>query len=323
VPSTRDKRKKKDEFHILPFTRVVGQVRLKQALELVHVAPAIGGVLISGERGTAKSTVVRAFARMMHGDLPVTLPINATEDRVVGGWQVESLLKGKSQAQKGLLESADGKLLYVDEINLLDDHLVNLILDVASTGVLEVQREGFDRHADVRFTLVGTMNPEEGGLRPQLLDRFGLMVGVTAETDPAQRRKILNAVLAFDDGSKAWASEAAKADAARRAILETARELRPTIKSSNAALDRCIALVKAFEAQGHRGERAMALAAQAKVALELAAGVKRSKQVEAADVDAVAQFALQHRRPKALRGDAMDWTEEDTTKLRASAAAAH
>src|SRR5262245_20775657 len=161
-------------IRLLPYARIVGQEQLKLALELAYVAPRIGGVLVSGHRGTAKSTAVRAFAQMVSGELPVTLPINATEDRVVGGWKIESLLKakGKPEVNPGLLEVANGRLLYVDEVNLLDDHIVNLILDVASTGVLDVQREGFSRNVETRFTLVGTMNPEEGILRPQLLDRF-------------------------------------------------------------------------------------------------------------------------------------------------------
>src|SRR5207248_7357981 len=156
-------------------------------------------VLISGERGTGKSTIVRAFAQMMYDDLPVTIPINATEDRVVGGWQIDELMRTNAKPQKGLLKEADGKLLYVDEVNLLDDHIVNIILDVTSTGVLVVEREGQDIQEPVQFTLVGTMNPEEGGLRPQLLDRFGLMVRVVAEANPEQRRQILQTVLAFDE----------------------------------------------------------------------------------------------------------------------------
>jgi magnesium chelatase subunit I len=168
-------------IQILPYALLVGQAQLKLALELAYIAPRLGGVLISGQRGTGKSTAVRAFSQMMYldengqGRLPVTLPINATEDRVVGGWNLHKLVKGELEPQIGLLEEADGGLLYVDEVNLLDDHIVNIILDVTSTGVLVVQREGKSEQKPVSLTLVGTMNPEEGGLRPQLLDRFGLM----------------------------------------------------------------------------------------------------------------------------------------------------
>src|ERR1035438_10243370 len=183
---------------ILPYTYVVGQEKLKLALELAYIAPRIGGVLISGERGTAKSTTVRAFASMVYQHLPVTIPINATEDRVIGGWQVQELIKGKTEKLPGLIEEAHHKLLYIDEVNLLDDHIVNIILDVTSTGKLVIQRDGLNEQRDVHITLVGTMNPEEGGLRPQLLDRFGLMVDVTTLPEPEMRRAILKTVLQFD-----------------------------------------------------------------------------------------------------------------------------
>ncbi len=166
---------KKSAIQILPYTLIVGQEKIKLALELAYIAPRIGGVLLSGQRGTAKSTAVRAFSMMIYDRLPVTLPINATEDRVVGGWEINQLMKGEPKWQEGLIqEAAKDKLLYIDEVNLLDDHIVNIILDVSSTGVLVVQRDGQRREEAVSFNLVGTMNPEEGGLRPQLLDRFWL-----------------------------------------------------------------------------------------------------------------------------------------------------
>lgn len=115
-------------IQIMPYSMIVGQQQLKLALELVYIAPRIGGVLLSGERGTGKSTIVRAFTAMMYDRLPVTLPINATEDRVVGGWDINQLMLGKVVPQQGLLEEANGILLYIDEVNLLDDHIVNIIL---------------------------------------------------------------------------------------------------------------------------------------------------------------------------------------------------
>jgi magnesium chelatase subunit I len=207
---------------ILPYSRIVGQEQIKLALEIAYVAPQrLGGVLISGQRGTGKSTAVRAFAQIVDGQLPVTLPINATEDRVVGGWKIDALMRSESTWQPGLLEEANGRLLYVDEVNLLDDHIVNIILDVTSTGVLVVQRDGQNKQSEkVAFTLVGTMNPEEGGLRPQLLDRFGLMVSVAAETDAEKRLAILQNVLAFDQaiaaleqtGASEWLDRARQQD---------------------------------------------------------------------------------------------------------------
>lgn len=189
------------DVHILPYSHVVGQAELKLALELNYIAPRIGGVLISGQRGTAKSTVVRAFSLLTGGELPVTLPINATDDRVLGGWELDALMRGEARTQPGLLEEAGEKgMLYIDEVNLLDDHIVNIILDVVSTGVLSVQREAIDTVRNIAFGLVGTMNPEEGGLRPQLLDRFGLMVAVS-ELDQEQRRAMVLAVLRFDDAA--------------------------------------------------------------------------------------------------------------------------
>jgi magnesium chelatase subunit I len=141
---------------ILPYSLIVGQEQLKLALELAYIAPQLGGVLISGHRCTGKSTAVRAFAQMVYGDLPDTLPINATEDRVVGGLDVDKLMQSQTKWKDGLLVEANQKLLYVDEVNLLDDHIVNIILDVTSTGKLEIQRDGQSIREDLSFTLVGT-----------------------------------------------------------------------------------------------------------------------------------------------------------------------
>ncbi|RBM16858.1 AAA family ATPase [Streptomyces sp. PT12] len=173
---------------ILPYSLLVGHRELRTALEIAYVNEAVGGVLATGQRGTAKTTTVRAFTMMTVGRLPVTLPIGATDDRVLGGWQIKKLMRGAAEPEDGLLVEAaksPARMLYVDEINLLDDYLVNIILDVVSTGVLSVQREGrAEELHDVNFALVGTMNPDEGGLRPQLLDRFGLVADVLPEEDP-------------------------------------------------------------------------------------------------------------------------------------------
>lgn len=295
---------------VLPFSRIVGQCELKRVLEIAHVMPSVGGVLASGERGTAKSTAVRAFAYMMYGRLPVTLPINATDDRIVGGWQVDALLRGEPKQMKGLLEEAHNGLLYVDEVNLLDDHVVNIILDVVSTGLLVVQRDGLDR-ADVRlsFTLVGTMNPEEGGLRPQLLDRFGLMVPITTEQDTSVRKDILLTVLRFEEERRkpdsAWLHEGAAADRAHRERIEAARTAVGQVLLGPEAAELCARVSVAFGVTGHRGDIVMAEAARAAAALD------GRGEVTASDVAFVAPYALMHRRPEAAYGDAVTWGPED------------
>lgn len=295
---------------IMPYTQIVGQKQIKLALELAYIAPRIGGVLISGQRGTGKSTAVRAFSRMVYQRLPVTLPINATEDRVVGGWQIDQLMKGEATWQPGLLEEANGTLLYVDEVNLLDDHIVNLILDVTSTGILVVQRDGGRREEPINFTLVGTMNPEEGGLRPQLLDRFGMMVNVKAESD--QRAEVLEAVLAFDSSlqSKPPSSDAntrvqdANEEEHRRK-LEAARQKFPEVQISPAMIKKCVRVAAEFKAEGHRGDYVIAFAARAHAAL------RGSSRTTDKDIIAVAPLALPHRRPEFAHGGQFHWSPKD------------
>ncbi|WP_445214795.1 AAA family ATPase [Brasilonema sp. UFV-L1] len=304
-------------IQILPYTLIVGQQQIKLALELAYIAPRIGGVLLSGQRGTGKSTAVRAFAQMMYERFPVTLPINATEDRVVGGWRIDELMQSKAVPQKGLLEEANGGLLYIDEVNLLDDHIVNIILDVTSTGVLVVQREGQSFQKPVSFTLVGTMNPEEGGLRPQLLDRFGLMVSVEAEQNEAERTMILQTVLEFDEAvsqlkageTSAYINEALEKDKKRKALLEKARQNFYNVKVPVNVARNCVKLAMEFKAEGNRGDYIIALAARAYAALVDA------KQVTNDHVAEVARLALQHRRPEVLQSNQMPWSDEDDQQV--------
>lgn len=310
---------------IMPYSMVVGQKQLKLALELAYVAPRIGGVLLSGQRGTGKSTLVRAFAHAVYGDLPVTLPINATEDRVVGGWNIGALLNSQLQEQPGLLESADGKLLYIDEVNLLDDHIVNMILDVTSTGVLSIEREGRHTEREVRFTLVGTMNPSEGGLRPQLLDRFGVMVDVVSETDDVVREDILRAVLDYDAARALERTtpeaelappplqtlrDARASDSRRGSELQAARDRLGNVKLPAEMAKACVQIGKRFQVEGHRGDYIMALAARARAAIR---GVET---VEADDVREVAPLALQHRRPGVLQSGKALWSAKDADDVR-------
>ncbi|HLP88441.1 MAG TPA: AAA family ATPase [Nostocaceae cyanobacterium] len=308
---------KESEINILPYSLIVGQKQLKLALEIAYIAPRIGGVLISGQRGTGKSTAVRAFAKMMTGKLPVTLPINATEDRVVGGWKIDQLMDGKAVAQPGLLEKANGSLLYIDEVNLLDDHIVNIILDVTSTGVLIVQREGRNANKSVSFNLVGTMNPEEGGLRPQLLDRFGLMVSVKAEAEKNQRAKILRTVLDFDQAlflqkagkSSDYIDDAIAKDEEKRKLLEEAKQRFYQVEISEEMALKCVNLAAHFQAEGNRGDYIIALAARALAALQ------NIEVVTDEHIKNVAQLALQHRRSVANQNNQMSWSEEDNQNL--------
>lgn len=302
---------------ILPYTYIVGQERLKLALELAYIAPRIGGVLISGQRGTAKSTTVRAFAIMMYNALPVTIPINATEDRVVGGWQIKALMDGKAIAQPGLLEDAHNKVLYIDEVNLLDDHIVNIILDVTSTGKLVVQREGRNDQRDVYTTLVGTMNPEEGGLRPQLLDRFGLMVGIEAIKDPTSRHQILQTVLEFDralqdkrEGNfSAFLAIGHKETEQWRIEIEQARNRFYNVKLPPKIAATCVKLAEDFEVEGHRTDYLLALATCAYAA--------RLNEQEATleHLRAIAELVLRHRLPGSNQLDYALWSEEEEQHL--------
>src|ERR1700745_1783190 len=187
-----------------PFSAVVGQDDLKLALLLTAVDPTIGGVLIKGERGTAKTTIARGLASLLppkSDGVPapfVELPLGATEDRVVGSLDVTKALRdGDTQLRSGVLARANGGVLYVDEVNLLPDHLVDLLLDAAASGWVTVERDGVSAGEQARFVLIGTMNPEEGDLRPQFIDRFGLSVTVTAPLDEAERMEVGGRRIAF------------------------------------------------------------------------------------------------------------------------------
>ena len=319
-----------EQIPILPYSLLVGQEQLRLALELAYISPSIGGVLITGERGTGKSTAVRAFAQMIYNRLPVTLPINATEDRVVGGWYIDKLINlsllqqpdGTEQAkQPGLIEKADQGLLFIDEVNLLDDHIVNIILDVTATGILTIEREARSEEKRVAFTLVGTMNPEEGWLRQQFLDRFGLIVSVTAETDEQKRTQILKTVIDFDRAVRqsritqnptpylAFIADAQQKNTDKRSQLETARQSVDEVEFPDAMTELCVKVAKAFKVVGHRADYIMALAARAYAALE------GDRIVAKHHLQTVAPLAVTHRRQEeTVRGQTL-WTTEDDEML--------
>ncbi|CAL9317191.1 putative cobaltochelatase [Streptomyces sp. SudanB182_2057] len=308
-----------------PFSAIVGQDDLRLALLLNAVSPAVGGVLVRGEKGTAKSTAVRALSALLPAvavvpgcrfscdpaapdpscpDGPheagngteraarmVELPVGASEDRLVGALDIErALAEGVKAFEPGLLADAHRGILYVDEVNLLHDHLVDLLLDAAAMGASYVEREGVSvRHA-AKFLLVGTMNPEEGELRPQLLDRFGLTVEVAASREPDQRVEVVRRRLAYDDDPAGFAAKWAEEEAAVRQRIVAARELLPQVRLGDAALRQIAATCAAFEVDGMRADIVMARTATA-----LAAWAGRT-DVLAEDVRQAALLALPHRR---------------------------
>lgn len=308
-----------------PFTAVVGQDDLRLALLLNAVSPRVGGVLVRGEKGTAKSTAVRALSALLPEidvvpgcrfscdpsapdpacpDGPhengsgvarparmVELPVGASEDRLVGALDIErALSEGVKAFEPGLLAEAHRGILYVDEVNLLHDHLVDLLLDAAAMGASYVEREGVSvRHA-ARFLLVGTMNPEEGELRPQLLDRFGLTVEVAASRDPETRAEVVRRRLAHEDDPVAFAARWADEEAAVRQRIVAARRLLPQVRLGDGALRQIAATCAAFEVDGMRADIVMARTATA-----LAAWAGRT-EVLAEDVRQAALLALPHRR---------------------------
>ncbi|WP_036571321.1 magnesium chelatase subunit D family protein [Nocardia sp. BMG51109] len=294
VPSARDSEAG------FPFSAVVGQERLQLALILCAVHPGIGGVLVRGEKGTAKSTVVRALARLLppavdeHGERParlVELPVGATEDRVVGSLDLERVLRDGEQAfRPGLLAAAHHGVLYVDEVNLLHDHLVDVLLDAAAMGRVHIERDGVSHSHPARFVLVGTMNPEEGELRPQLLDRFGLTVDVAASRDVDVRMSVVRRRLDYEAGPAAFAERYAAADQEVAESILTARDRLAEVALDDVELRRIAALCAAFDVDGMRADLVVARTATAHAAWRGSAGVT------AEDVRVAAELALPHRR---------------------------
>lgn len=324
--------------NIYPFTAIVGQDLMKRALILNAVNPGIGGVLIRGERGTAKSTAVRALAALLPEievitespfnddpnrpnewsdlvrdwdeqgrELTVTtrrtrmidLPVGATEDRVVGTLDIEKAIqRGEKHFEPGVLASANRGILYVDEVNLLDDHIVDLLLDSAAMGINIVEREGISFMHPARFILVGTMNPEEGELRPQLLDRFGLAVEVRGLKDTRARLTILERHIAFDNNPEKFYEEWMPREKELSSKIQQARELVDQVKYTRRDLFTIASLTSSYEIDGHRADLVILKAARALAAFE---GRDRITEL---DVFRAAELALLHRVKRGPFSDA-------------------
>jgi magnesium chelatase subunit I len=318
------------ERYSYPFTAIVGQERMKLALVLNAINPSIGGVLIRGEKGTAKSTAVRALARLLpdqdvvdgcdfgchpedrdtlcsdcrerleDGENPlprsrrrmrvVELPINASEDRVVGTIDLEAALKeGARRFEPGVLAEANRNILYVDEVNLLDDHIVDVLLDAAAMGVNVVEREGVSVVHPARFILVGTMNPEEGELRPQLLDRFGLCVDVEGIRDLDLRVEIVEQRAAWEDDPAGFFERHSSGEGEVRSRIAEGISTFPEVSLPRSILRLIAQLSIALEVDGHRSDLVCARAAQAKAAYD------STGEVELSHVTDVAQMVFSHR----------------------------
>ena len=280
---------------IYPFSAIVGHDRLRLALVLCAVRPEIGGVLIRGEKGTAKSTAVRGLAAVLSSvdseSALVELPIGATEDRVVGSLDLQRVLRdGEHAFSPGLLARAHGGVLYVDEVNLLHDHLVDVLLDAAAMGRVHIERDGISHSHEARFVLIGTMNPEEGELRPQLLDRFGLTVDVSASRDVDVRADVIRARMAFEADPAAFAASYAEQDAELARRIAAARKSVGDVVLPDNELRRIAALCAAFDVDGMRADLVIARTAAAHAAW------RGSHTVEEDDIRVAAELALPHRR---------------------------
>lgn len=314
---------------IYPFTAIVGQEQMKRALILNAVNPSIGGVLIRGERGTAKSTAARALAVLLpeievvtdspFGDDPrhpnqwsdlvqgwqdsgreiavstrrrrfVDLPVGATEDRVVGTLDIEQAIKhGEKHFEPGVLAAANRGILYVDEVNLLDDHIVDLLLDSAAMGINVVEREGISFQHPASFILVGTMNPEEGELRPQLLDRFGLSVDVKSLPSPADRLEVLERHILFDQDADQFYQDWSEHEKALSDRVAAAYELVHEVHYSRNNLLTIARLTSELQIDGHRADLVILKTARANAAFE------GRKAVSNHDILMAAELALPHR----------------------------
>ncbi|OBF62601.1 hypothetical protein A5753_15340 [Mycobacterium sp. 852002-51971_SCH5477799-a] len=279
-----------------PFSAIVGHDQLRLALLLCAVRPEIGGALIRGEKGTAKSTAVRGLAALLSEATGsdaglVEMPLGATEDRVIGSLDLQRVLRdGEHAFSPGLLARAHGGVLYVDEVNLLHDHLVDVLLDAAAMGRVHIERDGVSHSHESRFVLIGTMNPEEGELRPQLLDRFGLTVDVHASRDVDVRVQVIRQRMAYEADPDGFAERYTDADAELARRIATARVLVDDVVLPDKELRRIAALCAAFDVDGMRADLVVARTAVAHAAW------RGAHAVEGEDIRVAAELALPHRR---------------------------
>lgn len=292
-----------------PFTALEGQEQLQLALLLLAVDPTIGGVMIEGPRGTAKSTSARALADLLPTGQFVNLPLGTTEEQLQGALDLEAALQGsKVQFRPGLLAQAHEGILYVDETNLLPDGLVDLLLDVCASGINRVERDGVSHQHPARVALIGTMNPEEGQLRPQLLDRFGLYVRLPNVPNVAVRKRIVQARMAFDADTHGFMAKHASAQNQLASQLAQARSAVVGIDWSEPVFDHVAQLCHQAQVEGVRADLVMLRAARAHAALQ------GRVNVTLADVDAVAELALLHRRnPQAPKQQPQGQSAEQRT----------
>lgn len=330
-----------------PFTAIVGQERMKEALILNIINPNLGGVLIRGEKGTAKSTLVRGLTNLLNereendcefnceprkvnnycescikklensteikekkGFMKViNLPISATEDRVVGTLDIEHAIKtGEKKFEKGILAQSNRNILYVDEINLLDDHIVDVLLDSAAMGVNVIEREGISFSHPSKFILVGTMNPEEGDLRPQLLDRFGLVVDVQGERERSKRVELIKRRLEYENDPEKFFKKYLNSEIDLKNKIEKSKKILKNVKCNDEMYELVSKISISLDVDGHRADITLI-----KTALTIAAFESREEVIKK-DILKAAIFVLPHRMRRTPFEDS-NLSEEEIEKL--------